>query len=71
MHTTICISLDFEAKKKITIFSKFASKLAKMKIVSKNDNHPGHNSAFTVAFIASRGIKMFEHTPYSHKSGLL
>ena len=30
-----------------------------------HDNAPGHSSTFTLAFIASKGIKMFEHTPYS------
>jgi len=30
-----------------------------------HDNAPGHSSVLTLAFIASKGIKMFEHTPHS------
>jgi len=36
-----------------------------MKMMTKNDNPPGQSSALILAFIASKGIKMFEHTPHS------
>ena len=65
LHTKRYISVDLEAKKNWPFSPIFASKMAKMKIVTKNDSPPGHSSAFTVDFIASRGIKLFEHTPYS------
>ena len=63
MHIEIVISVDYEAKKFCSFFPFFASKFAKMKMITKSDNPSGHSSALIFAFIASKGIKCFStHT---------